>query len=202
MDDKEILKNYLPEKSIDRIHKILDENNVHLNITRERKTKLGDYRIPLRHPNHRISINHNLNKYSFLITLLHEIAHMYVWEKYKDRVEPHGYEWKAIYLETLESFLKDGTIPAELGKPLVNSLIPGTGSKKNSLLLRKLLRQYDNEPSKPTVADLAPGTRFTLQGGRRFEKGEKLRTRYKCKCIDNGRTYSVHQLAEVLEVIE
>ena len=40
--------------------------------------------------NHRISVNGNLNKYSFLITLIHELAHLLTFTQYKNRVDPHG----------------------------------------------------------------------------------------------------------------
>ena len=39
-------------------------------------------------------MNNNLNKYSFLITITHEIAHMMIWEKHQNKVDPHGEEWK------------------------------------------------------------------------------------------------------------
>ncbi|HAD34265.1 MAG TPA: hypothetical protein DCF44_07170 [Chitinophagaceae bacterium] len=44
-----------------------------------------------------MSVNGNLNSYHFLITLLHEIAHMLVWEQFRNRVKPHGLEWKHVF---------------------------------------------------------------------------------------------------------
>jgi hypothetical protein len=48
-----------------------------LKITKERSTKLGDYTSPRDGLNHTITINHNLNQYSFFITLFTKL-HIYI----------------------------------------------------------------------------------------------------------------------------
>ena len=70
----EYLKRYIPEASAAPILHYLNVYKVHLTITRERRSVLGDYRHATHYKNHRISINGNLNPYSFLITLIHEMA--------------------------------------------------------------------------------------------------------------------------------
>src|SRR6266699_1008953 len=89
------LGSFLPQGSVDEVIRFLHQYNVHLTITRERQSVLGDYRNKLVHKNHRISVNGNLNKYSFLITLLHELAHLLTYEKYGHRIQPHGAPWKS-----------------------------------------------------------------------------------------------------------
>ena len=76
------LAEYLPPNTFEPVAHYIKQYNVHLTITRERKTILGNYRNAHRHQNHRITVNGNLNKYSFLITLLHELAHLLTYEKY------------------------------------------------------------------------------------------------------------------------
>lgn len=88
------LKTYLPEGSFEDVSHYLLNYKVHLTITRERKSVLGDYRNALAEKNHRISVNGNLNKYAFLITLLHELAHLFTYERFGHRVQAHGAEWK------------------------------------------------------------------------------------------------------------
>ena len=75
------LNSFLPEGSFEDVARYLHQYKVHLTITRERQTILGNYRNKVFDKNHRISINGNLNKYSFLITLLHELAHLLAHEK-------------------------------------------------------------------------------------------------------------------------
>ena len=81
------LAGFLPDKSFEQVLAYLHEYRVHLTITKQRKSVLGDYRHPGRGANHRISINGNLNKYEFLITFLHELAHLLTFEKFSNRVE-------------------------------------------------------------------------------------------------------------------
>jgi hypothetical protein len=55
-------------------------NRVHLKIVNERQTRHGDYRKGL-NGKHEITVNSNLNKYKFLMTLIHEISHLVAFEK-------------------------------------------------------------------------------------------------------------------------
>ena len=61
------LKAFLPEKSFPKIKQWINELDVQLKITNPRKTKLGDFK-GVKDALY-ISINNNLNPYSFLITL-------------------------------------------------------------------------------------------------------------------------------------
>src|ERR1700749_1077248 len=88
------LRSYLPDDCFDEVVYYLQHYKVQLTITRERKTVLGDYRHSHDDKNHRISVNGNLNKYSFLITLLHELAHLFTYERFGHRIQAHGTEWK------------------------------------------------------------------------------------------------------------
>ena len=88
---------YLPEGSFEPVVAYIHHYKVHLTVTKKRKSVLGDYRHSGMGSNHRITVNGNLNKYEFLITLLHELAHLLTFELYKNRVEPHGKEWKSSY---------------------------------------------------------------------------------------------------------
>ena len=90
----EYLSRYIPEASAQLMFDYLNKYKVHLTITKERRSILGDYRHATHYQNHRISINGNLNKYSFLITLIHEIAHLVTFVQHGNRVSAHGREWK------------------------------------------------------------------------------------------------------------
>ena len=75
------IANFLPEDCAEYVIEYLQTYSVHLTVTRKRVTVLGDYRAKHKDLPHRISVNGNLNRYSFLITLLHEIAHLLTFEK-------------------------------------------------------------------------------------------------------------------------
>ena len=85
------IKSFLPSESIDYVTSVLAEISVpfKIEIKKQRKTCYGDYR---RYPDgsHKISINNNLKPEAFLITLLHEVAHLVTFLKYGRNIKPHG----------------------------------------------------------------------------------------------------------------
>ena len=86
------LQDYLPPGTYEAVLDYLRQFRVHLTVARERKSILGDYRHRTHQDNHRISVNGNLNPYSFLITLLHELAHLLTFEQFGNNVLSHGKE--------------------------------------------------------------------------------------------------------------
>src|SRR6478736_809583 len=104
---------FLPGNCFDKVVYYLHHYKVHLTVTRERKSVLGDYRNAVHGKNHRISVNGNLNQFSFRIRLLHELAHLLTHEKQGHRVASHGKEWKAIYGQLLAAFLQHDIFPAD-----------------------------------------------------------------------------------------
>jgi len=200
MDEKKILNNYLPSAAVEMVFDLIKDKNIHLKITRNRKTKFGDYRPPIYHSNHRISINHNLNPYGFLITFVHEYAHLLVFEKYKNRVLPHGKEWKRLYKMRMEEFIEMGVFPQELNEVLVKSIQNSKASSSSDLKLSRILQKYDTSMPQIRVEDLPANTIFKANNGKRFVKGEKQRIRYKCKCLDNNKLYLFHPLTPIIPV--
>src|SRR6185295_17971362 len=149
------LQNYLPPGTYEPVMQYLHHFKVHLTIARERKSIFGDYRHRTPHTNHRISVNGNLNSYSFLITLLHELAHLLTFEEFGNRVPSHGLEWKKIYGQLLDQFLKNKMFPPDIEKELLLSLKnPAATSCAEDDLLR-VLRRYDKkEQGYPMVEEL------------------------------------------------
>ena len=196
----ERLKAYLPEASFELVMPLIHQYKVQLTITRERQTKLGDYRHAFRDQGHRISVNSNLNRYAFLITLLHELAHLLAFEAYGNRIPPHGTEWKKLYGGLLKDFLQQQLFPSDVAAELQAILHnPAASSCAEDSLLR-VLRRYDvRPPGLKTVEEIAPGSSFIMTGGRRFTRLEKLRKRIKCQEIATGRFYLFSPVYEVEE---
>jgi SprT protein len=192
------LQNYLPPQTYDAVAAYLQQYKVHLTITKERKSILGDYRHRTHHVTHRITINGNLNVYSFLITLLHELAHLLAFEQFNNKVFAHGREWKSIYSKLLAQFLKNKIFPADIESQLLLSLQnPAASSCAEDGLLR-VLRNYDvKENHYKLVEELSDNSMFRTSDGRVFQKGEKLRKRFKCKEIKTGKMYLFSPVYEV-----
>lgn len=196
---KEVLTEYIPEESVSTILNWLETSNVQLKISRNRSTKLGDYRPPISYKYHRISINYDLNKYQFLITLIHEFAHLKTWEQYQRKVKPHGIEWKNTFSEMLGEFMNENIFPSDI-LTVLGKFQKNPGSTVADADLTKKLREYDEGKSVLTLEDVPDHGLFRIHNGLVFKKIEKLRKRYKCKRLDNNRIYLVNALMEVVPV--
>ncbi len=196
-----VLQDYLPAGTYEPVLGYLRQFKVHLTVAKERKSILGDYRHRTHHDNHRISVNGNLNKYSFLITLLHELAHLLTFERFGNQVASHGREWKGIYGQLLDQFLKHHVFPGDIENELLLSLKnPAATSCAEDGLLR-VLRRYDPGAGKlKMIEELATNTLFRTSDGRVFQKGQRLRKRFQCKEISTGKLYLFSPVYEVEEV--
>ncbi len=192
------LEAYLPENSFEDVAWYLNEFKVHLTITRERKSVLGDYKNSFHNKAHRISVNGNLNKYSFLITLLHELGHLLAYEKFGNRIQPHGAQWKAEYGKILERFITKKIFTNDIEKELLRSLkSPAASSCAEDGLLR-ILKKYDaHTPGFYFIEELPLQSIFKVKGGRIFSKGNKVRKRFLCKEIISGKMFLFSPVAEV-----
>ncbi len=197
----ENLKPYLPIESVDLCVSLILKYDIHLKITNRRTTKLGDYRIPMKGEGHKISINHNLNKYTFLITLLHEIAHLITFEKYGRKVAPHGQEWKNEFATLLIESVKRGSYPADLKPYITRHCKSPKASYGADIHLTSALKKYDNVKAVVSlVKDIPIGQKFKVASGKVFEKVNLRRTKYLCKEVSSGKMYLVPALMEVTPI--
>lgn len=195
------LEAYLPEGSFPLVEPLLVSHRVHLTITRSRVSVLGDYRHALRDRNHRISVNGNLNRFSFLITLLHEFAHLLTFLRHGSHVASHGKEWKSQYAAILKSFMVKGIFPENIRRALEDSLKNPAASTCADDELMRVLRQYDAVREGYCLVEEVPAGRpFRINGGRIFIKGERQRKRYLCEEVATGRVYAFSPIYEVFQL--
>ncbi|MEP6676518.1 MAG: SprT-like domain-containing protein [Ferruginibacter sp.] len=197
------LQDYLPAGSLEDVMHYLQHYKVHLTITRERASILGDYRHRHFDKNHRISVNGNLNKYSFLITLLHELAHLLTYERHGHRVQAHGKEWKNEYSKILAQFILKKIFPSDIDKALMHTLQnPAASSCADEKLLR-VLHKHDAGKEGITLIEQVPeGALFLIKGGRIFKRGEKVRKRFKCIEVKTNKIYLFSPVYEVQLLID
>jgi SprT protein len=194
----EALKPYLPENSFEEVMLYLVKYKVQLTVARQRQSILGDYRHAHAGKNHRISVNGNLNPYSFLITLLHELAHLLTFETHGNRVQAHGAEWKNIFGSIISEFLQKNIFPDDVTNALTRSLHnPAASSCADEKLLRVLQRYDPPKEGVMLLEQLTTGNNFKIKGGRIFSKGEKIRKRYKCQEISTEKWYLFSPVYEV-----
>lgn len=195
----EAIKRYIPANAAAPILDYLNHYKVHLTITRERKSVLGDYRHATASHTHRISINGNLNKYSFLITLIHELAHLVTFIQFKHAVDPHGKQWKNIYASLLKDFLDPGIFPEDILASLKQSMHDLPASSCSDEKLMRVLRKYDHvQPGFILIEQIPEGQVFDAGNGKLFKKGKKLRKRYQCQEVGTGRIYLFSPVYEAI----
>jgi SprT protein len=184
------LQNFLPPDTYEPVLAYLHHYKVHLTVAKERKSILGDYRHPVQGKTHRISVNGNLNKYSFLITLLHELAHLLTFEKFGNRIDPHGKEWKMLFGQLLAQFIEHNVFPDDIKRSLAQSLHNPAASSCSDEDLLRVLKRYDEKQTNLVFVEAIPeGGLFKTHDGKVFRRGEKIRKRYKCEEVKTKRVY-------------
>lgn len=199
------LETYIPSESFAYAVELLHTNNIQLRISRPRKGKLGDFRPPRKGEAHRISVNSDLNKYAFLVTLLHEIAHAICWEKYKNKVKPHGVEWKILYSNILLQAINLSAFPKELTPTILKHVNKPKAGVAGDIPLERALMQYnitEDNTAITLLADLGVDVTFKLtQNNRTFKTIAKQRTRFKCKELGSRKIYLISGAAKVTVLI-
>ncbi len=196
---REILSKHLPENALDLFIAYINVHPINLKITNARSTKLGDFRAPFRGQGARISVNGDLNSYSFLITLIHELAHWVIWEKHKNfrSIKPHGKEWKAEYKTLMEPYLNNSIFPEPLFTVYRKHMFNPKASSSSDIDLMKELKKFDTRANHPILADLDLGSEFQFRGAI-FQIIKKNRTRFLCQEKRSKRNFLIHSMAEVI----
>jgi hypothetical protein len=193
----EVLLKYLPEHAVEPVFELIKTNSVHLKIVNERVTRHGDYR---RHPSgkHQITVNANLNKYRFLITLVHEIAHLAAFEKYGRNIKPHGNEWKITFQRLMIPFIRPEIFPHSVLPLVANHFRNPTASSDTDARLALALKQFDERKSDiHFIHEVPSGSFFRIKNGRVFQKKGLRVKRYECLEVKTGKLYLFNANAEV-----
>lgn len=170
-------------------------------LTRNRVSKLGDYRFDPRNGSHTVTVNNGLNSYQFLITYVHEVAHR-VAHKHRSRQKPHGLEWKKTFRDLMLPLLNPAVFPDDILRILAGHMRNPKASTAGDPQLVKVLATYDegNETAF-TLGDIPSGNEFTFRKIA-FRKLETKRTRAVCLDLKNGKKYLIPEMAEVNPVGE
>ncbi|MBK8845604.1 MAG: SprT-like domain-containing protein [Bacteroidetes bacterium] len=192
---------YIPEASLDYCIDLIVKYKIQMRITHSRNSKFGDYRSPHNGHGHRISINHNLNTYAFLVTFLHEVAHLITYLQHERDAEPHGIHWKQNFKHLLIPVLQSKIFPAAIAHAIEQSLHGMAASSCSDAKLFKALHAY-NTTGHILLEDVEPNAHFRIKGHCIvFIKGDRIRKNFLCTRLDNNKLYRIAPIAEV-EIIE
>ena len=205
MSKKEVsissLSDFLPQGTFELVEPFLLHYKVHLTITKSRATVLGDYRNAIEGKAHRISVNGNLNQYAFLITLLHELAHLITYVRFGNNVASHGREWKDQFSDLLKHFIQSNIFPQDIRLQLAASMKSPAASSCADDALMRVLRKYDAvKENHFLVEEIEQGRCFQTKNGKVYKREEKIRKRIKATEVDTGRVYLFSPIYEVMKV--
>ncbi|MGB3585756.1 MAG: SprT-like domain-containing protein, partial [Tunicatimonas sp.] len=147
------------------------------------------------------SVNRTLPAEAFLLTYLHEVAHLMAFQRHGFRIRPHGAEWKSCFRQLLQPVLTEPMVPEEVRIPLQRyAQNPKATVHADATLLRALLREQSTNGQIPlsSVAEQQP---FVFQG-RKFLKERVRRTRALCREVTSGKKYTIALTAYVTTVTE
>ena len=164
----EVLSKYLPEHAVEPCFELIKANEVHLKIVNERVTRHGDYR---KGPGgkHEITINSNLNKYKFLMTLIHEIAHLVAFKKFGRNIKPHGNEWKYTFQQLMVPFIRPEIFPSQVLPLMARHFRNPAASSDTDATLSLALKQFDKENDKSYIFEIPYGSFFRIHNGKIFK---------------------------------
>lgn len=192
----ETLKSYLPENALSFLKIWFADYPIHIKITRNRNSKLGDYR-KMPDQSHQITINSTLEPDLFFFVLTHELAHLIAFEKFGRRISAHGNEWKTTFaqmiLESLEIYPQDLQI---ILKKFSKS------PKANFMSSSDLVRYFHFDQLKDDevfVESLQIGDRFIYREDA-YKVEEKRKKLYLCINSTNAKKYLFKPLAKVQKV--
>lgn len=185
------LYTFLSQNSFFYIKKWLDGHSCHIKITKNRRSKLGDYRL-MPDKTHLITINGDLDKELFFFVLTHEIAHLLAFYE-KRNILPHGQEWKNKFRALLVESI---SVYSENLRPLILNFTKNP--KANFMSSPDLVKYFDKSKTEKYlyVEDFEIGERFIYQT-QVYLIEEKKKKRYLCKNMYSGRKYLFKSCAKV-----
>jgi SprT protein len=195
-----ILREKIPSDAIPYIHALWRQHPFSFTMPRSRKTCLGNYR--LQNGRHTVSVNADLNTYSFLITLVHEIAHQHVavnQKLFKRFPEPHGKEWKTTFSALMQPLLElENIFPADILTVLVPHMKNPAASSMRDPNLVAALKTYDTPTGVQgeVLKHLGINSEFIFNK-KLFKKIEDRRTRTLVEDPKTKKRYTIPSFVEV-----
>jgi Zn-dependent peptidase ImmA (M78 family) len=189
----------IPQGSLEYVKTLLENENILIKLKNNRKTKHGDFSVK-KDFSLEITINSDMNPFRFLITLLHEISHFFVYQDFGFKTKPHGFQWKTKFKELLIPVINNKVFPDEILSPLAKYAINPKASTDTDLDLSIALNKYNVSVS-TYVLDLKQGDKFEASNKKKYLVIGKRTKRYECMEIDSKKIYLFSPNYKIMKVI-
>ncbi|NOT75007.1 MAG: transcription elongation protein SprT [Cyclobacteriaceae bacterium] len=185
-----ILEKHLPPAALPYCFQLWQRYPFDFKLRKKRISKVGDFTCH-QGKTPRITINHDSHPYLFLMTYVHEVAHLVVHQQHGWKIEAHGDQWKNTFTQLMAPVLTEDIYPEGLLKVLRRHMADPKASSFSDSTLTHAFRQYDERQKSVTLlSEIPEGSIFGLHG-RWFKKGLLKRTRVICREINTKRNYLV-----------
>lgn len=191
-----LFEKHLPAQAVEYCYSLFSELGFNFKVTRKRQSKYGDYRYDPVSKTHTISVNHDLNPYAFLVTYIHEVAHLTTFEVHKRNVMPHGSEWKMEFKKLMLPMLREDIFPMDILSPLARHMKNPKATSTSDKALFIALRKHDKNNGGMLLKEVETGAKF-LFNKKVYRKLEVRRTRSLCELTSNQKKYLISETAPV-----
>ena len=175
----DILQQHIPGPSVSYCFQLWQERPFKFKLRKSRQSKIGDFSC--KHgQTPQITVNNDLHPYLFLITYVHEVAHLHVHQQHGHRAEAHGEEWKNSFRQLMEPVMTGEIFPDKLLRGLKRHMANPKASTYSDSELTELLRAVDPKWSRQTLLSEIPQNSLFGLHGKWFRKGVLQRTRFLC----------------------
>lgn len=178
----ENLNLYIPNSTIQIFENYFNNKNLTISLAKQRNSKLGDFKFSKLKKTYQITINYNLCPEAFSIVLAHELAHYETFTNYKNRVSPHGNEWKKSFSNLLNKLIEKNIFNSELkNEVILFSKNPKASFRNGSKIFKLLSLENETQNLGIPLHSIEIGTKFYINNKKSiYIKGEKRKLRYFC----------------------
>jgi hypothetical protein len=196
---QKVLTRYLPPQAVASAVAMWQAYPFHFTVTRKRSSKYGDYRYDPVSKEHTITVNGDLNPFAFLVTYVHEFAHLTTIVRFGTKVSPHGVEWQEEFKQAAIPFLTEAILPPDVLRVWRAHMVKPRASTTADLAMITVLRRYDQH-NRAVPLFLLPEQSHFAYNGKVYVKGKTLRTRLYATELPSGKRYLFHKGALVEQV--
>lgn len=193
---RNVFERFVPAGAVDYCHQLWNHLGFEFQIKKSRQTKFGDFRYLPDQKKYIITINNDLNPFAFLVTYLHEVAHLVTYREHGRKADPHGAEWKHAFRKVSAPVMNETVFPEPVLIALTGYFKNPKASSCSDPTLYNVLRRFDAPDDLLPLSKLAVGSLFQFND-RIYRKLEKRRTRSVCEETTSKRKYLIAEIARV-----